>query len=199
VPAAGFSTNLAPPDPLGAETLRRIVEDMPELYALDLDLWVRARRWMAGYRRSVLRQGIDPRGPGTQAFAQDGQAIWLTEGWQPPIRNAAGALEWWAGPGRTSRVQIRRQAAQALLVDIAVVNGIRREEIIAFAADDHRRLPCRMSGDDQGNVLRIELDGFGAEGEVLLTVPEVFSSIETSATDTDTTLRSFAGRNWRLA
>lgn len=197
VPAAGLVVNVAPPDPADLAALHRIVATMPEIYDLDLELWVRARRWMADYRRRVTLQDVDPRCPATLAFSHGGEAIWLTEGWLMPSRDASGALEWWAGPCRISRLRLRRRLSRALTVDISVVNGIRRDEIAAFAAADRRPLPCRLGG-ETGTLLSIDLDGLGDEAEVLIAVPEVLSSIEVSSTDTDTTLRSFAGRAWRL-
>ncbi len=197
VRAAGFVTNIAPPDPLDSAMLQRIVAAMPELYALDLDLWVRAQRRMEAYRRQVLLQGIDPRGPATEAFVRWTEAIWLTEGWLPPICYADGTMEWWAGPSRVSRLHLRRSTARILRVDISVVNGIRRDEIQCFTATDYRQLPSRLGGED-GTLLDIELDGVGSEAELLLVVPKVYSPIEVNLADTDTSLRSFAGRHWRL-
>ncbi len=197
VPAAGLVVNVAPPDPLDQAALHRIVAAMPEIYDLDLALWVRARRWMADYRRRVTLQGVDPRSPATLAFSRDEEAIWLTEGWLMPSRDNTGALEWWAGPCRVSRLSLRRRHSRTLTVDVSVVNGIRRDEIAAFTAADRRPLPCHLEGEN-GTLLSIDLEGLGDEAEVLIAVPEVLTSIEVSSTDTDTTLRSFAGRNWRL-
>lgn len=197
VPASGLMTNIAQPDSVKIGRLRESLAQMPDLYALDLDLWVRARRWMAGYRRAVLLREVDPQGPATLAFERDEEAIWLTHGWLPPLQVAGADTEWWAGPERTSRLRVRRRTAGSILVDISVVNGIRREDIEAFTPD-HRPLRCAIDSGGAGTMLRVDLDGLGTEGEVLFKVPEVFSSIEVSDTDTDTALRSFAGRGWRL-
>lgn len=198
VPAAGFVTNVAQPDSLDVAALRGIIATMPELYGLDLELWVRARRRMAAYRRQVLLQGIDPRGPATEAFARGGEAIWLTEGWLPPTRDGDGLLEWWAGPSRVSRLRFRKRTSRTLRVEVSVVNGIRRDEIAAFAAGEDRELPTSLGDGAAETTLAIDLDGLGDEGEVVLVVPEVHSPIEVNETDTDTSLRSFAGRRWRL-
>lgn len=195
--AAGLETNHAQPDGIDLDTLRRVLGRMPELHALDLELWVRARRRMIDYRRAVLLRDVDSRSPATRAFARGEEAIWLTEGWLPPLRVGEAEIEWWAGPSPVSRLRFRRRGASALRVDIAVVNGIRRADIAAYAPDG-TQLPCDIEGGDDGTLLRIGLDCLGAEGEVLISVPEVYSSIEVSDTDTDTALRSFAGRNWRL-
>lgn len=197
VPSPDLETNQALPDGVDPDRLRQVLGRMPELHALDLELWVRARRRMVDYRRAVLLRDVDRRSAATLAFARGEEAIWLTEGWLPPLRVGDSETEWWAGPSPTSRLCFRRRGARALRVDIAVVNGIRRGDIAAYAADGVQ-LPCDIEGGEEGTRLRIDLDSLGAEGEVLITVPEVYSSIEVSDTDTDTTLRSFAGRDWRL-
>ncbi len=187
--------NRARPDEVADWELRRIINARPELTALDSVLWTEARRWWRDWRNTRLLAGVPRRTPATEAFSDDSRGIWLTAGWLPTPQLEEGRREWWAGPGCTSTVEIRRGTARHLVVDISVIIGLGREQIAVFARPTFQRLPTRLEGEGR---LRIDLTGLGEDAEITLIVPEVLSAIQVFPSDTDITRRSFAATNWRL-
>jgi hypothetical protein len=193
------NVNIAGSDDVAIAQVRQVIIDHPELYALDLELWNWSRRWMHKYSKRIRNLGIERRVASNMAFKQNDDGIWLTDGWFPPVMHNTGLVEWWAGPRHTSEVCFRRSGEQALYFDILVVVGLVYENIAAYSAEDYRKLDCRFTYENPLQpTVRIDLSGMGREGTILIHVPQVFSSIQFSKTDTNATRRSFSAGRWHF-
>jgi hypothetical protein len=196
---ASTTINVAPKDAINAKVVAEVVAGMPDLYALDLELWNVARKGFSDFRTRVVLADRSPATDANLAWRAGNSAIWLTRDWYPALTHGDGSAEWWAGPAHTSQIVVQRDRSDATLAfDIVVMIGLRPQNIHVYLAPD-RRLPVTLQEVPAGTRLHVDTSSL-PEGRstLLVSVPEVYSPNQFSETDADTSRKSFSTKSWHF-
>jgi hypothetical protein len=184
------------------DTLTKIIQDSPELYAIDLMLWRMAHKRFAEYKSAIWRELHPFSFPNnsSKAYFNDEAGVWLRSGWYPPEMTPDGDRVWWAGPTARAQVSYKRKPEQnELSFSIEVVCGIAPSQITIYNESMSKELPTRLEGIDGERVRLIaDLSSIDIQGTLNICVPEVWAPIMVTENDDNIDRKSFAARNWRL-
>ncbi len=201
IPNAAAVVNTATQDGMDVAALRELLVARPHLYPFDALLHELAKDRFRTYRRSIRERLIPWCYPDNsrRACADGAAGIWLTENWYDPEVSDTGSA-WWAGPQNRSEVRFRRQPRQTFLgFEVRVVNGIGYDQIEVFAKQGFRPLHTRRVF-VHADLTRywISIESLAVEDDLVLTVPECWAPILSTASDDSVVPCSFLSANWQL-
>jgi hypothetical protein len=204
VPQAHQILNEAPPDNVDIHAIRNVIQELPQLYSLDVELWRVAQSWFSSYREKVLSRftrTTEPQNSSVAFFDESNRnAVLLTRGWYPPLCHSNGRKEWWAGPQRASEIEVRRNFHSGRLTfEITVVIGIDLKDVIFLSKNTGKRLNVEMAAMNEGTTsVHVDIGELGEDDPIVVVVPKVYSPIQIHEHDNDPTRRSFAATGWCL-
>jgi hypothetical protein len=191
VPYPAVTVNDAPPDDVNILELRKLLHEMSHLYSLDLYLWLKVHENFAQYRTQVFSSSVPGTDSGnvTRAFFNDGSGVWCRLGWHLPARTSTGRIEWAAGPGKVSELEIvAAKGEREIHFVFAVFVGIGADDISFYRKSDLASMTPRFSQLPDGScAVSLPIGGFQPHESILLVVLRVKSSMQESATDNDPT------------
>lgn len=190
-------------DGVDAPALRDWLRQRPERFALDSLLWTIARRRYAMWRDTLItcNPNTGDAAAGVQAWSVDDGAVWLVRDWHPPERAEDGTVVWWAGPGVSSRVRLRRGGRQVMRFKGIVFLGMHWNQIRLFREIDMTEMPLRRGLDTTTQQVSFETDigHLGRDEILVLHGTEDATALPAVALALDTPRRGYATRDWCLA
>lgn len=195
---ASATLNVAGPSPED-ERLRLILSRRLDLFSLDTDLWLTARKRYQDWRENVLtsKGGLPPWSDSRVVFEDGPASLRLLDGWYDPERRTDGTWQHWAGPTRASRIAFQKPQGPAILT-MTVVNffGLRPDEV---QFRDSFEQPLAVNREDAGALshYRIHMPD-ATDGIITVIVPDVRSAMQVSATSKDFARKSIATEGWSI-
>lgn len=190
-------------DGVDAPALREWLRGKPERFALDSLLWMLARRHYTGWRDGVITRDRATGGAadGVRAWSSDDAALWLVRDWHRPEQIEDGAIVWWAGPGVSSRIRVRRGGCRLLRFQGFVFLGVHWNKIRLFREADMTELALCCTLDAETNRVTFEapIGHLGEDETLVLLASEDATAVPPVALALDLPRRGFATRDWCLA
>jgi hypothetical protein len=190
--------NVAVPSP-DNDRLRQILYKRPELYAVDMQLWLKAQKRYADWRGNILSaRGIAAKVSESQnVFSEQGASLHLLDGWHAPERRTDGEWQHWAGPTRTSRISFAKPAGKASLeFRVICFYGVTPQDIEFFDETGSSLATKREPAEVGTYRYSVELPE-STQGQVIMRVPDVRSAIQLSDIR-DVKRQSVATELWRI-